>query len=81
VCKKLKRSSSGALRRKIETLKIGGLERIPRRYEQGKLTARERAEVLDAPGTFEEVDISVLKHGNMPCLVDVQKQGRDLLDE
>jgi propionyl-CoA carboxylase beta chain len=34
----------------------GGQERLKRHHEAGKLTARERIELLFDPGTFEEVD-------------------------
>ena len=34
----------------------GGEERLRKQHEQGKLTARERMELLFDPGTFEEVD-------------------------
>ena len=34
----------------------GGEERLRKQHEQGKLTARERIELLFDPGTFEEVD-------------------------
>jgi len=34
----------------------GGEERLRRQHEAGKLTARERVELLFDPGTFEEVD-------------------------
>lgn len=34
----------------------GGQERIERQHEAGKLTARERLEVLLDPGSFEEID-------------------------
>ena len=34
----------------------GGAERLKRHHEAGKLTARERIELLFDPGTFEEVD-------------------------
>jgi propionyl-CoA carboxylase beta chain len=34
----------------------GGEERLKRQHESGKLTARERIELLFDPGTFEEVD-------------------------
>ncbi|MFN8061821.1 MAG: carboxyl transferase domain-containing protein [Vicinamibacterales bacterium] len=37
----------------------GGEERIRRQHEAGKLTARERIEVLFDPGTFDEVDMLV----------------------
>ena len=34
----------------------GGAERLSRQHEAGKLTARERIDLLFDPGTFEEVD-------------------------
>ena len=34
----------------------GGVERLAKQHEAGKLTARERMELLFDPGTFEEVD-------------------------
>ena len=34
----------------------GGLERIEAQHERGKLTARERIDILLDPGTFEELD-------------------------
>ncbi len=34
----------------------GGLKRIEQQHERGKLTARERIDILLDPGTFEEVD-------------------------
>src|SRR5262249_43931908 len=34
----------------------GGSERIARQHQAGKLTARERLEVLRDPGTFAEID-------------------------
>jgi len=44
-----------------EALKGGGEERIKKMHEQGKLTARERLEVLLDDGSFEEIDMLV-KH-------------------
>ncbi len=43
-------------RRNEEALQGGGPERIKKHHEQGKLTARERAELLLDPGTFVELD-------------------------
>ncbi len=43
-------------RRNEEALQGGGLDRIKKHHEQGKLTARERAELLLDPGTFVELD-------------------------
>ena len=34
----------------------GGLKRIQAQHERGKLTARERLDILLDPGTFEEMD-------------------------
>jgi acetyl-CoA carboxylase carboxyltransferase component len=39
----------------------GGKERIKSQHEKGKLTARERVELLVDEGSFEEVDMFV-KH-------------------
>ncbi|HOB16217.1 MAG TPA: carboxyl transferase domain-containing protein, partial [Defluviitoga sp.] len=57
------------MQRKIEDYKkrkenlylAGGKERIDRQHKQGKLTARERINLLVDEGTFEEIDIFV-KH-------------------
>ena len=43
-------------RRNREAEAGGGEERIERQHREGKLTARERAELLVDPGTFEEFD-------------------------
>ena len=43
-----------------QALEGGGRERIERQHEQGKLTARERIELLLDPGTFFELDPFVL---------------------
>jgi len=48
------------LRRKKEEAKLGGgLERIEKQHEKGKLTARERIDLLLDPGSFTEMDIFV----------------------
>jgi propionyl-CoA carboxylase beta chain len=45
------------LRRRDEAaLAGGGAERIAKQHEQGKLTARERVDLLLDPGSFEELD-------------------------
>ncbi len=56
----LKESTDERLAR-LEALNVeaelgGGLERIEKQHEAGKLTARERIELLLDPGTFVEVD-------------------------
>src|SRR5579863_9616645 len=48
----------GDLRKNKERLKQGGgPERLAKQKEQGKLTARERIDVLVDPGSFEEVGL------------------------
>ena len=42
--------------RKAEALAGGGEKRIEAQHERGKLTARERIEILLDEGTFEELD-------------------------
>jgi propionyl-CoA carboxylase beta chain len=42
----------------------GGAERLKKQHDAGKLTARERVEMLFDPGTFEEVD--KLVHPSLP---------------
>ena len=44
------------LRMKDQARLGGGLKRIAAQHERGKLTARERIDILLDPGTFEEVD-------------------------
>jgi len=44
---------------KSEALKGGGEQRIQKMHQQGKLTARERLEVLLDEGSFEEMDMLV----------------------
>jgi len=51
------RSPLDELRRRDEAaLAGGGAERIAKHHEQGKLTARERVDLLLDPGSFEELD-------------------------
>ncbi len=49
------------LRKKEEAKLGGGIERIQNQHEKGKLTARERIELLVDEGSFEELDMFV-KH-------------------
>ena len=49
------------IREKLETRRAGarmggGVRRIETQHQRGKLTARERIDLLFDPGTFEEVD-------------------------
>lgn len=41
---------------KKQVLEGGGKERVEAQHKKGKLTARERIEILIDPGTFEEID-------------------------
>jgi propionyl-CoA carboxylase beta chain len=43
-------------KRRAETLLGGGQERIDKQHKEGKLTARERIDLLFDPGTFVELD-------------------------
>lgn len=47
-------------RRLAEARQGGGSERLERQHEAGKLTARERVELLVDPGSFEETDALVV---------------------
>ncbi len=47
--------------KKEKIKQMGGKERIKKQHEQGKLTARERIELLLDPGSFVEVNPFVEK--------------------
>lgn len=57
--KRLQKAIEELRRRKEEALKGGGESRIQRQHAQGKLTARERLDLLLDPGSFEEFDMFV----------------------
>jgi acetyl-CoA carboxylase carboxyltransferase component len=44
-------------RRRGRALEMGGAERVERQHQRGKLSARERVDLLFDPGTFEEIGI------------------------
>ena len=44
-------------KRKVDALAMGGPERVAKQHARGKLTARERIDLLYDPGTFEEFGI------------------------
>jgi len=46
-------------RRREEVLRSGGLERLEKQRAKGRLTARERMELLFDPGTFQETGVFV----------------------
>ena len=55
------KSKTETLRKKIEEGKLGGgITRIEAQHKKGKLTARERVELLMDPGSFEEVGALVI---------------------
>jgi propionyl-CoA carboxylase beta chain len=59
--KKIMNPKVEILRKKIEESKLGGGEkRIAVQHQKGKLTARERIELLMDPGSFEEVGALVI---------------------
>ena len=45
--------------RRLEARQGGGQARIDKQHAKGKLTARERLEILLDPGSFEEFDMFV----------------------
>jgi propionyl-CoA carboxylase beta chain len=57
------------LREKRKQIRAGGgASRVARQHEKGKMTARERLEMLVDPGTFQEVEAYVLPIGDDQCL-------------
>jgi methylmalonyl-CoA decarboxylase subunit alpha len=48
-------------RKREEALAMGGADRVAKQHEKGKLTARERIDLLFDKGTFREIDMLV-KH-------------------
>jgi methylmalonyl-CoA decarboxylase subunit alpha len=55
-----------AMREKVQA--GGGAERAARQHAKGKLTARERLELLLDPGTFQELDTYAMTLGDEDCL-------------
>jgi len=53
-------------RHRAEALEMGGTERIKRQHERGKLTARERINLLMDPGTFQEYGLLASHQGQRP---------------
>ncbi|NBC24613.1 MAG: methylmalonyl-CoA carboxyltransferase [Bacteroidetes bacterium] len=54
-----KKAGNELERKRSEALLGGGQDRIDRQHEKGKLTARERLELLMDPGSFEEIGMLV----------------------
>src|SRR4051812_29138923 len=63
-------------RRKLESEKGGGEQRIQRQHDEGKLTARERITLLFDPGSFQELDQLVV-HRNTDFGMDKQRIAGD----
>ncbi|MDI3297699.1 MAG: acyl-CoA carboxylase subunit beta [Bacillota bacterium] len=59
---------SELLRRRQEALQGGGAERVAQQHARGKLTARERLEVLFDAGTFQEIGQLASHRGDVPGL-------------
>src|SRR5438128_6461433 len=72
----LSRAMSGILRRLDERREAaragGGVRRVEAQHAKGKLTARERIELLLDPGSFEEWDM-VVEHGSQDFGMAAQK--------
>jgi acetyl-CoA carboxylase carboxyltransferase component len=49
----------GLEERKEKELAMGGAQQIQKQHDRGKLTARERLELLFDPGSFRELDMFV----------------------
>jgi propionyl-CoA carboxylase beta chain len=58
--------------RRAKAMQGGGEERVARQHAKGKLTARERINLLLDPGSFQEIDTFV-----MPRVEDVEKYAGD----
>ncbi|MDI3316058.1 MAG: acyl-CoA carboxylase subunit beta [Bacillota bacterium] len=59
---------SELLRRRQQALAGGGPERVAKQHAQGKLTARERLEILFDPGSFQEIGQLAAHRGDVPGL-------------
>ena len=57
-------------RRRHQALQMGGPEKVKRQREQGKLTARERIELLMSPGTFQEYGLLATHQSHRPEMAD-----------
>ena len=43
-------------KKRARALEMGGAEKVKKQHDRGKLTARERVELLMDEGSFEEID-------------------------
>ncbi len=62
----MKQMTDEVAARKAKALELGGPERIKRQHDRGKLTVRERLDLLLDPGSFEEFGILGKQPGTKP---------------
>ncbi|HEX9739391.1 MAG TPA: acyl-CoA carboxylase subunit beta [Ignavibacteriaceae bacterium] len=72
----MKEKKEGLLRKKEDARLGGGKERIKSQHDKGKLTARERIDLLVDEGTFEELDILV-RHRSKDFGLEKQRYAGD----
>ncbi|MBC7345018.1 MAG: methylmalonyl-CoA carboxyltransferase, partial [Clostridia bacterium] len=65
--------------RSQKVLAGGGPERVAKQHESGKLTARERLNLLMDPGTFTEIDQFVTHRGTGLGMQDVEAPGEGVV--
>lgn len=56
--------------RRRQALQMGGPDKVKRQHQQGKLTARERIELLMDPGTFQEYGLLATHQSHRPEMAD-----------
>jgi propionyl-CoA carboxylase beta chain len=57
-------------RRRAQALEGGGAERVQKLHAQGRLSARERLQLLLDPGTFQELGVFVTHRSDDPAIAD-----------
>ena len=80
--------AQNALRQKTEELHArrekaklgGGQDKIDKQHERGKLTARERIDLLCDPGTFVEMGIQAGPHSSQRAMDGVEAPAGDCTD-
>jgi acetyl-CoA carboxylase carboxyltransferase component len=66
----MKEEIQGLARRREAALRMGGPEKVERQHQQGKLTARERIDLLLDRGTFEEYGLLASHQSHRPQMKD-----------
>jgi len=56
--------------RRHQALQMGGPDKVQRQHQQGKLTARERIELLMDTGTFQEYGLLATHHSHRAEMAD-----------